>query len=130
MESLVCFSSGCLFGTLEVFFEVGHCMIITCDDLQLNMFRLLPTRGLSRSWGYLTNLELPLFLRQPLLGLYVWLFDCQMEEAVVEDLRSYKSLVQLFTRRLKEGTRPISSLSELVSIYLWGDSGSRFINYT
>lgn len=83
-------------------------------SLQLSMFRLIPARTLSRAWGELACWKLPLFLRRPLLGFYVWAFSCRMEEAMVEDLQCYHSLMQLFTRRLKSGTRPISALHELV----------------
>ena len=58
--------------------------------------------------------ELPLVLRKPLLGLYVWAFGCQMEEAMVEDLQNYQSLKQLFIRTLKDGARPVNGLHELV----------------
>ena len=81
---------------------------------QLSMFRLLPARPLSRAWGSLASSELPDWLRRPVLGLYVRLFGCQMEEATVEDLQSYCSLTQLFTRRLKPGIRIPSMHHELV----------------
>ena len=82
--------------------------------MQLSMFRLLPARPLSRTWGSLASSELPLWLRRPVLGLYVWAFGCQMSEAVEEDVGSYQSLVQLFTRQLKHGVRPVSDLHDLV----------------
>ena len=78
------------------------------------MFRLLPARPLSRVWGSLASSELPDWLRRPVLGLYVWLFDCRMEEAIVEDLRGYDSLTKLFTRRLKPGMRNPNLQHELV----------------
>ena len=83
---------------------------------QLSMFRLLPARPLSRAWGNLASYELPVWLRRPVLGVYVWAFGCRMDEAVVEDVASYQSLVQLFTRRLKHGARSVSSQHDLVSI--------------
>lgn len=60
--------------------------------------------------------ELPHWIRRPILGLYVWTFGCQMEEAEVEDLQSYQSLMELFTRRLKHGARTVSAHHELVSV--------------
>lgn len=59
--------------------------------------------------------ELPHWLRRPLLGLYVWTFGCNMEEAELEDLREYTSFMALFTRELKEGARTISPEYPLVS---------------
>lgn len=61
--------------------------------------------------------ELPVWLRRPLLGLYVRVFNCNMEEAVEEELMRYVSFSDLFTRQLKEGTRPISSDHSLVGSY-------------
>ena len=82
--------------------------------MQLSMFRLLPARALSRAWGNMAVSELPPVLRKPLLGLYVWAFDCRMEEAILEDLQSYRSLTELFTRRLKHGARSVNTGCELV----------------
>lgn len=59
--------------------------------------------------------ELPVWLRRPLLGLYVRAFNCDMEEAVEEELVRYQSFSDLFTRQLKAGTRPVSSDHSLVS---------------
>lgn len=84
-------------------------LLALCTHHQLYLFRQLPTRMLSRSWGHITAKDLPRWLRRPLLGLYVWLFDCNMEEAAVRDLQDYSSLQALFTRELKEGARRISS---------------------
>ena len=60
--------------------------------------------------------ELPVWMRKPVLGLYVRAFGCDMKEALVEDLRNYPSLSHLFTRQLKHGSRTISSEHELVSL--------------
>ena len=82
---------------------------------QLALFRQLPARMLSRTWGRINSKELPTWLRRPLLGLYVWMFGCNMSEAQVEDVREYGSLVELFTRQLKHGTRDVSREHPLVS---------------
>ena len=58
--------------------------------------------------------EIPLWLRPPLLGLYVKTFGCKMEEALVEELQQYESFMALFTRELKDGVRPVSSKHSLV----------------
>ena len=39
-----------------------------------------------------------------------------MEEAVIEDVKEYASLLQLFTRELKEGARSICQEHVLVSL--------------
>ena len=61
--------------------------------------------------------EIPLWLRGPLLGLYVRIFNCQMSEAVEEELVKYKSFSSLFTRNLKAGARPVNPDHILVRGY-------------
>ena len=43
------------------------------------------------------------------------LFDCKVEEAFDDNLSHYESLGSFFTRKLKQGSRPIESHSDLVS---------------
>ncbi|CAI8023014.1 Phosphatidylserine decarboxylase proenzyme, mitochondrial [Geodia barretti] len=81
---------------------------------QLAMFRLLPARLFSRRAGSLSERELPLWLRGPLLGLYVRVCGCDMSEAVEEEVTKYRSLSALFTRSLKPDVRPISREHSLV----------------
>ena len=87
--------------------------------LQVGLLRTLPTRLLSRAWGTFHQVELPVFLRRPLLGLYVWAFSCDLEEAVEEDLRKYQNLGSFFKRSLKPGKREIDQNSTLVSIHMY-----------
>ncbi|XP_030066168.1 phosphatidylserine decarboxylase proenzyme, mitochondrial [Microcaecilia unicolor] len=68
-----------------------------------------PTRLLSRLWGLLNTVILPLWLRKPLLALYVWAFSVNMQEAEEEDLKQYRNLGELFRRQLKPSVRPIAS---------------------
>lgn len=85
------------------------------DSWQVGLLKTLPSRLLSRAWGSFHQLELPMFLRRPLLGLYVWAFSCDLEEAVEEDLRKYENLGSFFKRGLKPGKREIDQKSTLVS---------------
>ena len=62
----------------------------------------------------MASVELSVPLRKPFLGLYVWLFNCRMEEAMTESLQEYHSLMELFKRMLKSGVRPIETSQELV----------------
>ena len=89
-------------------------MLLLTQFIQLAAFRLLPARLLSRGWGRVMEKEIPPLLRQPLLGLYVRVFDCHMEEASEQELVKYKSFSSLFTRQLKAGARPVSSEHSLV----------------
>ncbi|XP_071848651.1 phosphatidylserine decarboxylase proenzyme, mitochondrial-like isoform X2 [Apostichopus japonicus] len=84
-------------------------------DWQVTLYRVIPWRFTSRLWGQVNDKNLPERLRQPLLGLYVWLFGCDVTEALVEDLTYYKNLQEFFKRQLKPEVRPIDQQHALVS---------------
>ncbi|CAK9294289.1 unnamed protein product [Gordionus sp. m RMFG-2023] len=82
---------------------------------QVSIYKLLPLRVVSRFWGYINNIDLPYWLRQPLLLTYVWCYNINLNEAQIEDLNKYKNLGQLFCRKLKPNVRPIDEDSDLIS---------------
>jgi len=69
----------------------------------------LPLRNLSRLWGYINSLELPVWLRPYGFRLYATVFGCNLEEIEIEDLTQYKSLGDFFYRKLKDGVRPVAN---------------------
>uniref|UniRef100_A0A915J6L2 Phosphatidylserine decarboxylase proenzyme, mitochondrial n=1 Tax=Romanomermis culicivorax TaxID=13658 RepID=A0A915J6L2_ROMCU len=75
---------------------------------------LVPRKMQSRFFGYVNNLPLPLFLREPLLGLFCRVYNCDLSEAAEPDLKSYSNLSELFRRTLKPEVRPIA-IQPLVS---------------
>lgn len=75
----------------------------------------MPLKIMSRLWGRCNKVDLPMFLRQPLLSLYIWMFGCRLDEAKVEDLRHYRNLGEFFRRELKPHVRPIDDDHVLVS---------------
>ncbi|KAI9317363.1 phosphatidylserine decarboxylase-domain-containing protein [Zopfochytrium polystomum] len=74
-------------------------------SLSLRLYAALPLREASRLWGYLNSLTIPTPLRRPLLGLYAWLFGCNLSEMEIDDLAAYPNLGEFFYRRLKEDAR-------------------------
>jgi len=79
-------------------------------------YKALPLRALSRWWGRVHARELPEWLRPALLGAYVGLFGCNMEEAALgADLRRYRNLGELFRRQLRPGCRPVDAVSAIVA---------------
>ncbi|KAK7087178.1 phosphatidylserine decarboxylase proenzyme, mitochondrial-like isoform X3 [Littorina saxatilis] len=81
----------------------------------VTLYRKMPLKAISRLWGRFNQIELPIFLRKPLLGLYIWMFGCNLDEAEIEDLRHYKNLGEFFRRELKSHVRPIDDDHVLTS---------------
>ncbi|PPQ65607.1 hypothetical protein CVT24_011816 [Panaeolus cyanescens] len=67
----------------------------------------LPLRNMSRLWGYVNSLELPVWFRPYGLRLYAYAFGCNLDEIEPKDLREYPSLGAFFYRKLKDGARPV-----------------------
>ena len=72
----------------------------------------VPWRGLSRLWGHLhSEYSLPVWARAPAYRLWSWAFHCDLSEIDAADLREYRNLNEFFTRRLRDGVRPIAPTS-------------------
>ena len=71
------------------------------------MLGALPLRNMSRLWGYLNSLELPVWFRPVGFRLYALAFGCNLNEIEPSDLRQYASLGDFFYRKLKDGVRPV-----------------------
>lgn len=74
----------------------------------MHVLGALPLRNLSRLWGYLNELELPVWFRPYGFRLYARIFGCNLDEIEHDDLAHYKSLGDFFYRRLKPGVRPVA----------------------
>ncbi|CAN6579494.1 hypothetical protein ACFX2I_037699 [Malus domestica] len=75
-------------------------------DVKSKFLRLLPLRSISRCWGLLTSVEIPVSLRPHVYGAWARAFHSNLEEAALP-LDEYASLREFFVRTLKEGSRPI-----------------------
>ncbi|XP_071790543.1 phosphatidylserine decarboxylase proenzyme, mitochondrial-like [Asterias amurensis] len=82
---------------------------------RINVYKALPFRFTSRLWGQVNSLDVPHMLRKPIYGLYARLFNCNVSEALVEDLTWYQNLSDFFRRELKPGVRPVEQTRSLVS---------------
>ncbi|KAG8744177.1 phosphatidylserine decarboxylase 1 [Ceratobasidium sp. 414] len=76
---------------------------------QVHVLAALPLRSLSRLWGTLNTLELPVWMRPAGFRLYAWMFGCNLDELREPDLTKYASLGEFFYRELAEGVRPIAN---------------------
>ncbi|XP_031841483.1 phosphatidylserine decarboxylase [Nomia melanderi] len=74
----------------------------------------LPLRIISRIWGWIASLELPVALRPTLYGFYAKTFHANLDE-IDADLSEFPSLVDFFVRPLKQDARPIDRKTSIVS---------------
>ena len=82
---------------------------------QVHVLSTLPLRSISRLWGWINELHLPLSLRSSVFNLYSWAFDCNLEEMENPDLSSYSNLSEFFYRSQLSNLRPTSLEYDLVS---------------
>ncbi|XVF51768.1 hypothetical protein PTKIN_Ptkin04bG0211100 [Pterospermum kingtungense] len=75
-------------------------------DVKATFLRMLPLRSISRVWGFLTSVEVPVWLRPHVYKAWARAFHSNLEEAALP-LEEYASLRDFFVRTLKEGCRPI-----------------------
>ncbi|KAA3456414.1 Phosphatidylserine decarboxylase proenzyme 1, mitochondrial [Gossypium australe] len=69
--------------------------------------RILPLRSISRAWGFLMSVDIPVWLRPHVYRAWARAFHSNLEEAALP-LEEYASLRDFFVRTLKEGCRPIN----------------------
>ncbi|XWS38593.1 hypothetical protein CRYUN_Cryun19dG0144400 [Craigia yunnanensis] len=75
-------------------------------DAKATFLGMLPLRSISRVWGFLTNVEVPVWLRPHVYRAWAHAFHLNLEEAALP-LNKYASLRDFFVRTLREGCRPI-----------------------
>ncbi|KAK7055200.1 phosphatidylserine decarboxylase proenzyme 1, mitochondrial [Favolaschia claudopus] len=88
--------------------EDGNEIIRLKGPWQIHVLGALPLRNMSRVWGYLNSLELPVWFRPYGLRLYAAAFGCNLDEIEPADLTAYPSLGEFFYRALKDGARPVA----------------------
>lgn len=81
--------------------------VYTVDDWQIATYKYLPLRTLSRAWGAVNSINLPVAIRPHVLGKYARTFGCDMTEAEEENFEKYANLGEFFRRKLKVGARPL-----------------------
>ncbi|KAH7514189.1 hypothetical protein FEM48_Zijuj11G0062200 [Ziziphus jujuba var. spinosa] len=75
-------------------------------DIKATYLQLLPLRSISRCWGYLTSMEIPVWLRPHVYRAWARAFHTNLEEVALP-LDGYATLQEFFVRTLKEGCRPL-----------------------
>ncbi|CAG2113592.1 unnamed protein product [Medioppia subpectinata] len=85
------------------------------SDIEISLYCLLPLRTMSRIWGQINSIPLPVSMRKVVINGYIKSFGCNLDEALDTDLTNYKNLSEFFRRSLKPGVRPIHSAPGVVS---------------
>eukprot|EP01018_Ginkgo_biloba_P002072 Gb_24542 [translate_table: standard] len=75
-------------------------------DFKAAFLKLLPLRSISRAWGLITAVELPIWLRPYVYRGWARAFHSNLDETA-QPLEEYASLRDFFVRTLKEGSRPV-----------------------
>ncbi|KAJ7740913.1 phosphatidylserine decarboxylase 1 [Mycena maculata] len=88
--------------------EDGNEIIRLKGPWQIHVLGALPLRNMSRLWGYVNSLELPIWFRPYGFRLYAVVFGCNLDEIEPADLTAYPSLGEFFYRALKDGARPVA----------------------
>ncbi|KAI5073160.1 hypothetical protein GOP47_0011173 [Adiantum capillus-veneris] len=79
-------------------------------DFKAAFLQILPLRLISRTFGMLTSVELPVWTRPYIFRGYCRAFHANVDEAS-EKLEDYESIQKFFVRTLKDGCRPLDSSS-------------------
>lgn len=95
-------------------FEPFNQYTIKPQSWQLYAYSTLPLKTMSRLWGQVNSINLPIWLRSPSFRIYSTLFGVNLDEMDEPDLTTYNNLSDFFYRKLKPGVRPISD-NDLVS---------------
>ncbi|XP_021757805.1 phosphatidylserine decarboxylase proenzyme 1, mitochondrial-like isoform X2 [Chenopodium quinoa] len=80
-------------------------------DAKASFLGLLPLRTISRMWGSLMSVELPVKMRPYVYRAWARAFHSNLEEVALP-LEAYPSMRDFFARRLREGCRPIDNDSQ------------------
>uniref|UniRef100_A0A0K0DQC6 Transmembrane protein n=1 Tax=Angiostrongylus cantonensis TaxID=6313 RepID=A0A0K0DQC6_ANGCA len=74
------------------------------SNWKIRTYLSLPFNAASRLVGGIANKEIPVWLREPLLGFFARMYDCRMDEAVQPDLKVswwFKHIVRAMRCTLK-----------------------------
>lgn len=80
----------------------------------LYAYSTLPLKTISRLWGQVNSINLPVWIRSPSYRVYSAIFGVNLDEMENSDLSSYKNLSEFFYRDIKPDARPIAD-GDLVS---------------
>ncbi|KAG9452269.1 hypothetical protein H6P81_005173 [Aristolochia fimbriata] len=77
-------------------------------DAKAAFLKMLPLLAISRCWGFMTSLEIPIWMRPYIYKGWARAFHTNLEETALP-LEDYASLQEFFAYTLKEGSRSIDA---------------------
>lgn len=77
-------------------------------------YSTLPLNAISRLWGQVNSLTLPIWLRPVGFKFYSYLFGVDMDEMENPNLEDYANLSEFFYRNIKAETRPIAPGDDVI----------------
>ncbi|XP_014289972.1 phosphatidylserine decarboxylase proenzyme, mitochondrial isoform X1 [Halyomorpha halys] len=81
---------------------------------EVSCYKALPLRAFSRAFGSVSETKIPTKLRPFIYGSYAKVFGVNLSE-ISEPVDNYSCLCEFFTRRLKDGVRPVDQHKAVVS---------------
>ncbi|QID87618.1 phosphatidylserine decarboxylase 1 [Saccharomyces pastorianus] len=78
-------------------------------------YSTLPLNAMSRLWGQVNSLTLPIWVRPWGYRLYSFLFGVNLDEMEDPDLTHYANLSEFFYRNIKPDTRPVAQGENVIS---------------
>lgn len=99
----------CLAGAISIFLHIFYDKYVSEKEIGIHysIFRSLPLRTYSRAQGYLGMVSFPWPVNIPVVGFMKILMRISLSDAERENIRDYRSVNDLFTRKLKPSSRPI-----------------------
>ncbi|WP_428897634.1 phosphatidylserine decarboxylase [Parelusimicrobium proximum] len=83
------------------------------DTIKIKTQYLMPKKLISRAVGILAKANLGI-LTKLVIKLFITRYNVDMQDAVVQDIKQFKSFNDFFTRELKPATRPIEADSNAI----------------
>lgn len=72
------------------------------------LYKCIPTRLISRLWGFIHSYRINFYMRAPFYKLYSAIYGVKIEEALDQNLNSYKNLGEFFRRQINPECRPLA----------------------
>lgn len=77
-------------------------------------YSTLPLNAISRLWGRVNSIDLPVWLRDPCFKLYGYTFGVNFDEIKEADITNFKNLSEFFYREIKPEVRPVNEAADIV----------------